>query len=262
MNKLLLGIFLLFAVAFEEIQQPSGECEDDPDCKAYADALTDAQEPTKEKIVKDLVAIKTDNSDLTFDKDGNVLMVISDRIDYYPYNSGDKFELKEDTMLTVYPFLQEECKTYTFYKTKRVIQALGFPPDSDMTGMIEVYVDLKKIFRGCPDPEISDKECQLDIQMKGQVNQTDNSPWYCAESFDQVSQKWVKINTEHFKWLCNKFEKSFRNEEIYDNSPWTGLGYTYDWGNEDHVGFSEFFAFEGTTVIFNKKKTIDEYCYA
>lgn len=257
--------FLLSLVSVaSKTELVSGECEDDIFCTQYALALSIAKTPSAEKIVRNLTPIRNSNPNLTFDAESRVLLASSDIISHYPYTAGEKFELLEDTWFTATPDLKNACKRYpNLNKTYRMKQQLGLPPSERLTGVVELFVSLSDIFRPCADPEISDMECQVSIPISN-TNTTDPEvPWYCPSENEEIIQTgaaWAIVAKAQFVWMCENWKVSYLNEQIYENYPWTGLGYTYDWGKEDGIGLSEFVVPKGTTVVFHSKKSVDEYC--
>ena len=70
----------------------------------------------------------------------------------------------------------------------RVRQLLGLPPNYRLDSMIEVYIYLKNIFRPCADPNISDKECVLNIPIFNNNSMNPDNPWYCRSPNEEIIQ--------------------------------------------------------------------------
>jgi hypothetical protein len=127
-----------------------------------------------------------------------------------------------------------------------------------MPKIVEVWVDPSMMYRPSPDPEIIDHEAALDFPWNGS-NYIRPNLFDPAKPEDQSALVWddyckpvpcktyvkdgVIVNThknDYESWFIN------RKANIYsktDNTPypWTGLGYTYDYGpSPNGVGFSEF----------------------
>ena len=260
-------LFFLFLIpaSLSEVDIYCCECEDNEYCLAYEYALSIAKIPTSARISKSLTPIRYSNPRLTFDAEGRVLLASSALANYYPYRPGEKFQLPEQTWFTVYPDLRDSCKFYSRFEDKalRMKQELGLPPVDKITGVVEVFVSLSDIFRPCADPEISDMECQVSIPILNDNSTDPQVPWYCpsdGEEIEQVGGTWARVANSHFLWMCENWKEFYLNEEIYENYPWTGLGYTYDWGSEDGMGLSEFVVPAGTNVVFHKKMSVEEYC--
>ncbi|MFI3263429.1 MAG: hypothetical protein R3Y26_11080 [Rikenellaceae bacterium] len=77
------------------------------------------------------------------------------------------------------------------------------------------------------------------------------------------SQVWENYE----KWLTEKWQETFPNADadssnLYKYYPFTGLGYTYDWGSEDnnnHYGLSEFIIIEKSDFTFVSCKALWDY---
>lgn len=222
----------------------------------YKMALEDAKDPSTSEISVKLTPIRLDNPDLDFDSDFRVRVAFPGVLADFPDMAGPT-TLYSDTFVTAYPELANTCKGYS---PLRIFQLLGLSPENNSDGIIEVYVSLNSLFRGCPDPQISDYECERNILLKGKDSGASEIPWYCeAEITDQVSSR-VSINKAHFEWMCQRWELSFTNENVYDNRPWTGLGYTYDWSTISNFGLSEFVIPGFTIVEFISKQEFNRYC--
>jgi len=67
----------------------------------------------------------------------------------------------------------------------------------------------------------------------------------------------IRLRPEYVAWFNRKKAASYGDS----GSPWTRLGYTYDWGNPDsEVGLSEFVADTGAEVIIHAVYDIHTYC--
>lgn len=258
---MLLFIFFLLAQGKE---QPRGECEDDNLCVLYSKALEIAKTPTFDRIYRKLTSIRYTNEMLKFDSEGRVLMATVGLLYSFPYTPGSQITLSQETWFTVHPDLQNACKYYKGNdKSQRMVQQLGLPPYTRITVVAEFYVNLNDIFRPCPDPEITDSECLLSVPVYNNNSSEPEVPWYCPhedEGLKQVSSRWIEVEKRHFEWMCNTWKDLYKQPEIYNNYPWTGLGYTYDWASEHGYGLSEFVVAKGKTVIFQDKYDLNKYC--
>ncbi len=103
----------------------------------------------------------------------------------------------------------------------RLKQYLGLDTKDKYDLFVEIWVDKNNLIRPCIDTEIDDTKCNL-IN-----NQEVSNPFR---------------NARKSKW------------------PFTGLGYTYDWGsNESDVGASEFVIKGGSTIEIKRIVTTDNY---
>jgi len=246
---------LLFAIISAVLATDSLE-------KQYSQALAQAKYPSYSKISRSLTPITSFNPDLNFDSHGRVLMAHFGVLSSFNYSVGDTFPLKDIIWLTVFPDLKKSCVEYPKNKTLRTLQALGMPPTNPSDGVVELYVSMQDIFRPCPDPEISDRECQVEIPLLGTTSHK-HTPWYCpkqGEAIQQQSAEWVKVNEAHLTWMCNNWLNSYNKSEVFSNYPWTALGYTYDWGGSNYVGLSEFIAKKGALVTLHSISSTEDYC--
>ncbi|MEM7357046.1 MAG: hypothetical protein AAF657_39900, partial [Acidobacteriota bacterium] len=168
--------------------------------------------------------------------------------------------LAVDTWFTVAPFVKDFCRQLDLddaMLTLRLEQMIGLPPGSEKDAFVEMWVDPTHLFRPCPDPEISDHACQIEIPV---VDRGQQKPWDCTLR-RQVSGDFVTVHPGHLRWMCDNWNASFENDEPLDNYPWTALGYTYDWGNpDDPRGPSEYVALAGSPAVFHASIPTEEYC--
>jgi hypothetical protein len=208
----------------------------------YHEALKDAAIVEDSDITDKLLAITRANSDLDWNKDKTGLLVVawkreSDYKKHYENETQTSENPEHLTWVTVAPQVKRFCQSYLRENPKatddqlnlRLKQYLGLPPDSDQENQenyvfVELRVNPKDIFRPCVDPEINDTKCNREI----------------PKSFPSLSAASIPDYGAFYQHL---YFKSFRGEPNPDWSPypWTGMGYTYDWGNhESKVGASEF----------------------
>ena len=129
------------------------------------------------------------------------------------------------------------------------------PAQGGDDSFVQMWVDPKTFFRPCPDPEITDRECQVSLD-GGPVDRTGACPWPPG----QLSGDFVKVSDDHLRWMCGNWQRSYTGDPK-TSYPWTGLGYTYDWGDHLHPqGQSEFVVPPGTTVWIEGIFTPAEYC--
>lgn len=228
----------------------------------YAATVRAAQYPVEGHVSKELVPILRTNPDLRWDAQGRVLMVTWSKRKYYEGNIGQPYKVPQgvNVWLTAVPHLQTACRSWNLPPEGlplRLAQALGMPPpppDGD-DAFVQMWVDPKTFFRPCPDPEITDRECQVDLD-GGPVDRTGACPW----SGDQLSGAFVKVADGHLDWMCENWKSSYTGDP-QTSYPWTALGYTFDWGDLLHPqGQSEFVVPEGTTVWIEGLSTAAEYC--
>ncbi|MDZ8185058.1 MAG: hypothetical protein RMX96_09415 [Nostoc sp. ChiSLP02] len=219
----------------------------------YLDAIEDAKKAEPSEIYRNLTPIVWYNPDLKWDK-SRVLVVAWTTFNGYRDNVGKLMLLDRDLWVTAVPDLQKFCKTYSpTTETSleyRLNQVLGLPPDLNPDKkryIVELWVEPRSLFRPAKDPSITDREAELEFPL--------------ANSFESVS-------TTYQDWFNQQFKSRYASENRY---PWTQLGYTYDWGNQNdwkkldpkrspHVGLSEFVIREWSQVSVYSAKSVQEYC--
>lgn len=143
----------------------------------------------------------------------------------------------------------------------RVMQLLGLPPPTDgqtldSTCVLELYVSPAHLFRPSPDPEVSDREAELSFPVDGFRKYDDSLLVYSEMPCDAARCTSCTSSgkcgmTTYRSWFENRRAYVYSTTAVNGPYPWTGLGYTYDWGNPHppHVGLSEFVINAGTTGV-------------
>ena len=154
---------------------------------------------------------------------------------------GDTVTAETDVWVTVVPQVQRFCRSLDRSGTaldRRLAQRLGLPPDAGYTQFVELWVRPADLVRPCPDPEVSDREC---------------------ERAAPVPKEHVRISASHREW----FRTLRRTSYTPDGYPFTGLGYTYDWHPAtDEVGPSEFVLRPGKPATVTARRSTAAYCRA
>ena len=197
--------------------------------KTLADSIEDAKQPLADEVVNDLWALSTNNPQVkSRENNGKVEYLMST----WKYTSnpstdwpiGAKKLLPYQTWFTAVPQVQEFCQKYQAIDSTipdnvelslRLQQYLGLILNkySTKTHFVEMWVKAEDLTRPCIDGEINDSSCNL-------------LPLPVPDSSPVVKAIYTNSYTNAKK-------------EYY---PWSGLGYTYDWGNplKPHQGPSEF----------------------
>lgn len=186
-------------------------------------AVKDSQLAVQDKVVNNLWAVSTSNPKVKFrNNNGNTEFLMVTWINLTDRNKADwnpgKKPLNRLTWLTASPQVQEFCQFCkgigmdipgNIMLSLRLQQYLGLRLESKKTHFIEMWVKEKDMIRPCIDNNIKDSSCNL-LPQNIPVNQAD---------LRQIKEEAVKYEF-----------------------PWTGLGYTYDWGHlrKPFVGASEF----------------------
>ena len=231
---------------------------------AYAAAVEASKYPTPAAISRHLTALTPWSEGLIWNDAGQVLLVTWTKAWYFDnpeiFSPGKPFSLAVDTWFTVAPFVQEFCRQLDLdgpMLSLRLEQLIGLPPGREKDAFVEMWVHPTDLFRPCPDPEISDHECQIEIPVVGRDHRR---PWDCSLK-EQVSGDFVTVHPGHLRWMCDNWTASFENDDPLDNYAWTALGYTYDWGHpDDPRGPSEYVALAGRQAVFHASTPTEEYC--
>jgi hypothetical protein len=228
----------------------------------YAEAVRTAQYPVQDHVSTELMPILRTNPVLQWYQ-GRVLMATWTKRKYYAGKEGQPYHLPANVTvwLTAVPYLQRDCRDWNLPPEGlplRIAQALGMPPPPSEGGndaFVQMWVDPRTFFRPCPDPEIADQECQVNLN-GGPVDRSGGCPW----SADQLSDAFVRVSDDHLRWMCDNWKSTYTGDPK-TSYPWTALGYTFDWGDLLHPqGQSEFVVPPGTTVWIEKIYTAEEYC--
>jgi hypothetical protein len=69
------------------------------------------------------------------------------------------------------------------------------------------------------------------------------------------------LDADYIKWFNQSRIDRYYSTGLYNQYPWTQLGYTYDWNpkNKSHRGLSEFVIGKNKTIYVNKVYTTEEY---
>lgn len=208
----------------------------------YQKSIENSMSPSPDKIYDNLISITPQNNDLIWkNMNGvNYVLVVSwvqDISNYEKYLDSAYYNTGAYPIwVTTAPELLERMKKE---RTKdvnlRLNQLLGLPPNSDYNYFVEFWVEPKNLFRPCPDNEITDNKCNLCF----------------PENTDSAYISWVNNNRINSYYQC----------ELFQNYPWTQLGYTYDWNpkNRTHIGLSEFVIGTNKNVIIEAIYTTTEY---
>lgn len=119
-------------------------------------------------------------------------------------------------------------------RVERIEKLLGLPLETGKSMFAEVWVSLDNLVRPSPDPEVGDHEAMLDFP----------------------GNQYLAVSQVYKDWFNNRWSNIFAGPYPY---PWTGLGYTYDWGSNIHVGLSEYIVPVGQPVHVKKVYNNQEY---
>ncbi len=216
---------------------------------SYRAAVVDAALAEEDEIANNLAFISRENPELIWNDDRTRLLVATWKArEAYekflePYTATSDSE-DYAVWVTLVPQVQKFCNEYVQRTSGpkadvdlRLKQYLGLNHSWNYDVFVELWVSPDQLFRPCVDPETTDQVCALKF----------------GESTPTVQN--IGDYREFYK---NLYYKSFRSSA---GVPWTGLGYTYDWGSHDsEVGASEFILAPGASYEIRRVIPTTEYC--
>ncbi len=196
----------------------------------YRDAVRDAAFADDDEILP-LVSLVESNPMTTW-QDGKVLLLTWHN---YPdsYPEGEAVTIQWGPVWT---FTDKEIASHAEELQKaddakaRLKQIIAFAPDSEHTTVTGLWVDPQNVKRPAyqSDPTIEDMSNSFD------------------ENVDEDFKSWFDDNT---LWSY-----------YYGEYPWTRLGYTYDWADNDtEYGMTEFIVEDGAEVTVEFTETTEEF---
>lgn len=199
----------------------------------FASAVTNAHNITPAKISRNLSPIASYNTNLVW-SNGLVLVASFTKTYDYPQHIGGLYTNRAaDGWVTLAPEARNFFRTYTGTNyLLRYKQLLGMPYTVGNNMIAEFWVDPQILFRPSPDPEINDREAQMD--------------------FSYTNSARLAVSQAHYSW--------FTNQVVANAWPWTRLGYTYDWGNSrSYIGLAEYVIPQGSVFIVHSITDAETY---
>jgi hypothetical protein len=215
--------------------------------KSFQDAVADAAVKEESEISSHLIAIDEKNPALIWNADKSKILVVTwkNQAIYDKYikpNSATDSNPDYATWVTTAPQVQKFCQDYLKANPQadkqsvslRLEQYLGLKPQSNYDVFVEMWVSPADLFRPCADPEVNDAQCNLNL--------------------DEKTPPQVKKIVDY---------KAFYQKLSQNGYPWTGLGYTYDWGNaQSEEGASEFILVPQAKYEIKQALPTQDYCRA
>lgn len=222
--KPICGIFLLLSVF-------SGCQSKEPDLNAlYESAIHDAAFADEDEILPLVSLVESDS--MTTWQDGKVLLLTW-------HNYPDSYPEGENVTIgwgPVWTFTEQELLSYreelhnADEPEMRFRQIIGFAPDSEHSTVTGFWVDPGSVKRPAyqSNPTIGDMTTDF------------------RENIDEAYKEW--------------FDENILWSYYYGEYPWTRLGYTYDWADNDtEYGMTEFIVESGAEVKVEFTETTDEF---
>lgn len=244
---LLLNALVLFATAQLALR-----------CRAEAEsgsrferALDTAMSPGEEDVVRDLVPLAPDGTDLVWDRGADPARVLVATLTGYGGYADDvagSCRLCANVWVSPVPQLRDRCRRFDRRGRplrERLWQYLGLRPDGGADTVVELWIDPGDAFRPCPDPEVDDRTCRLGLPV--------------VPSADAAGTEAGRRALDHARWFRSKFD-AYYDDQPY---PWTRLGYTFDWGGDaTRIGASEYVVRDQSVVGVSSVMPADDYCTA
>ncbi len=232
------ALYTLFLTAFVNNAQAQ-----DNNAALYQQAIQTSMYPAGNTPDTNLIAITPDNPKLRWKKicdQDYVLVVTWKSRKFYPSSGACNTGSYSPIWVTAAPELKERMKKELNAKSDtalRLKQMLGLPPNSSYSYFYEMWVRPDDLFRPCPDKEITDNRCNI-----------------CFTAADSA-------DTEYINWINQTRLSRYYACGLYNQYPWTELGYTYDWNpqNRSHIGLCEFVIRKYSHVYVEKLYTTKEY---
>lgn len=209
--------------------------------KLYRAAMKDAIYPETDEADNHLIAVTPQNKNLirkTINGEEYILAVTWKAQSFYP-DSGIFNTTKWPIWISLAPELLNRMDNEKFKDTNiRLKQLLGLPPIHDYKLFVEFWVRPQDMFRPCPDKEITDTKCNT-----------------CFTKQDSTDMTYVN-------WVNNTRLQRYYQCKLYDQYPWTSLGYTYDWHpnpKNNHIGLSEFVIGKNKNIYVKKIYSTADY---
>lgn len=243
------AIFLIIAISLSWLFFTASSPQTKVLPEVYYNALKDVEQVSSDEISTNLTAIVKGNHNIQWQ--GDRLKVSTYAKPKY-FAAGNKQIASREVWVTVVPELQNFCTDYAQTGKEispRIEQLLGLAPSNQPAkSIVELWVNAKDLFRPTPDPEITDREAELEFRQ---------------------SNEFLSVSAEYQDWFnhrLNEFESQFKEMNPDRPAvPWTRLGYTYDWGessNPHHIGLSEFVLRAGAELEVNSVSTVNDYCHS
>jgi hypothetical protein len=229
--------------------RPAAGADGDLDAR-YLAAVRNAATVSAADVVHDLIAIDRADDRLVWSRDRSRLLVVTwksrESYDQFiaPANRSPNSESRV-IWVTAAPQVQRFCREYRREHpgasadavALRLKQYLGLNPTWRYDVFVELWVRPDDLFRPCVDPETSDSSCELEFRTPPPV---------------------VKGIANYAAFYEHLYFADFRTRP---GIPWTGLGYTYDWGNpRTREGASEFIVSPGSPYEAGAPVPTADYC--
>ncbi|XHX77091.1 MAG: hypothetical protein RBJ76_22025 [Stenomitos frigidus ULC029] len=247
--------FMLAALSVPGVLLPPELAHSLEPLQAYRAAIQDAALVEPEKDVDTLIPIELNNPLLVWNPTRTQVLVVtwkSQQVYEQFIKPNTQSSRRDDQLLwvTVAPQVKIFCQRYLEQHPKataadltlRLKQYLGLNPNWEYEQFVELWVSPQDLFRPCVNPDITQRRCPLNFSgvVPNVLGRTQGTGISDYQSFYQ---------TLYFRSIRAALQ------------PWTGLGYTYDWGSPiSRVGASEFILVPGATYAVKRATPTLQYC--
>lgn len=206
--------------------------------RLFEAAIADAMQVEPSEVVDDLMVVRPDAEGLVGSEDGRVLVTTWEEARWL--RAPERIlTVRTEVWVTPGRVVEERCRRIDAPDRElqlRLEQLLGLAPgEGSGRRFVELWVEPKDLFRPCPDPAVDRVDCSPEVDP-------------------------AEIPEEHREWLAKTAEETHR-PAAQGGEPWTGLGYTYDWGSPyTEVGFTELVVREAAQVRVGRVASTRDYC--
>jgi hypothetical protein len=202
---------------------------------AYLDSVSEAQRADLSMVHRQLVSISKHNPTIRRRSISGIEHVLVatwsgwkgyERAVQTASSSPARVHVSKEVWVSAVPELAAKCRAYRSHTdaviTRRLEQILGLPPGVRYQWVVEIWVPPSRLFRPCPDPDITDHECNLDFP-------------------EPIDTRTDGVTDLHRAWVNERIARVYNRNVVTDTCdiscisqnvyPWTRMGYTYDWGS-------------------------------
>lgn len=203
-------------------------------------AIADAMVVEPGEVVDDLTVLAEGEDGLP--RRGGQVLVTTWAEERWLRRPGRRVIAETDLWVTPGRELAELCRrldTSPFEQRLRLEQLLGLAPgDGRSRRMVELWVWPEDLFRPCVHPAVTAVRCDP----------------------DRVAPE--EVPEAHRRWL-EETARQYHRAPAAGGYPWTGLGYTFDWGDPyTEVGLTEWVIPAGAEVTVARVEPTGAYCEA
>lgn len=216
------------------------------DRAAYTAAVEDASQRSLPPA--QLEPIIASNPDLVWDGapgESRVLVTTWIKHSYYDAKLGqDNQTLGGETWVTPARLFQRCCQAAAAANgaskaavVRRMEQVLGLPDNYGRLRVAEIWARPADLFRPCADPEVTTDACLSRTAPSG-------------------------TSATHTEWFESWQDQAYTVSATQSGYPFTGVGYSYDWGDEGKVGPTEYVLPKTAVVKIEALTATETYCGA